>query len=1449
MGKKSDKLFADFVNSKTGKELKRIALRLDIPAYKNLNAWVVSVHNAEGKTQDKPDGPVISYMPAARIKNVSFSTKPFFALRIAAGIKDKSTFARMIGDPVEIPGETFDEVGRNAEKMMEEIVNDKEWTQIGMNPFRHSYFYERSTGDPVISAEEVIQIGGNVYAKNVKKVNWDDKSFQVFDPKAGPILDPLGNPVYFNKEGDKEPLETVDAVLEEMRDVDLINKGLEIGKKRTTDKKINVKELNKRVAKPYDVVKWEDFKNLPFTFTITDALTTGDVKNPNTGKTIRNLYGGIGFTNSKGNLDKNAWASVPVDVSNRYINDALEVYENHKAQLEKWWAENPKYNGLVPMAVVKMGADGIASNEALFRVANDNIKTHIPPANRRAALTILVDEFNARVNRLEEAVKEGKTLKGDKATETNIDSYKKEIAQSQTILDVVSTKKIKTIDGLLDNIQDFSLATRAVISKNVLYGDFKPKKTDKLGAPGKEVAKALLEGLGNDARKYININSVAQIIQEKSFSDIPDTHIVSVVGVDVLNPRINITPKGRKIAREDIKKFNKKGKKDEANRLQEILDKAGSSTHPNYPFAVAGKSIGILESPVHMGDAFAEAYASALGIVTKNEAIQKSIAEGSAITQGIPVQMGLPNKAFRGAIARTKSSEVDKLISFANRAFPSTTVFTSPEAWNRIMNRPNVKMRVVDGETVYGLTLQGDIYLNPKFNEFNTPIHEYGHVWSDMIEADNPALFNKGKELVKKTDAYKRNLKESEQVYGKGTKEAEIDAVKETMSELIGDKGENIANESVKQGWKEWLLGLWKYLQSKFPNLRNLTIKEIENLTLDQFLGGALRDIMSGKEITFKKSKNKSPMKRSTTGKNAADFADLIERGLATGYSLEAITKALRDNIKRQNPSSEVGRLTSELEQAISQFTKRPLKGQKAPSELQEKLGVEYKDNKVSVNKKKLTSWINGAFKSGYSTGKADAKLNAADVKKVKDQIATDIKVLMREMTGKQMIKAAKSNAITNRFTKTNLLNPQSVERFVQYFDGILTKADYETNIKAANTLRKKIRSRSKDKEVDAVLTGIAKKFSKIDPNLLDNIEEYISVGNSVAEGLRFSKAGKEGIDWRSAFKADKVSEYVEDILKNQEAEALIKLEQKFIDMFGIDPKGAFTAKQIKEALKTLDDPALTRAKQEKTRTEAVDVFNAYKSIIENILDTKTDPFSFPRTGIESVDKRTEKLIRDFINLDPKRLDVRDLIKSVDALNNFVVNQTTSGLESKLKMYQGNIAAENLEKEGMKAIPVRLYGSKWVGRAITENLSAFGIMVEQMFPGQTKARKVLEASGINPISRGKASAVTQAKKTSKKYIDKFTKKTGILGREAMKKANGEAFDTAANVTERGTLGFMKRSTLDPEKALDEFNRRKTIIENNIKAFEKSTEPDEVQLGSVYRKVYDKILTLFMENMT
>jgi len=103
--------------------------------------------------------------------------------------QSKTTIARMFGKWKNFEGKTKEERDAAAVKKVEEIekinstyprfMEGKPWRQIGMNPFRHSFFYDRANGNPVVYASEVVQIGGLVYAKDVVYAKKDDPMFEV----------------------------------------------------------------------------------------------------------------------------------------------------------------------------------------------------------------------------------------------------------------------------------------------------------------------------------------------------------------------------------------------------------------------------------------------------------------------------------------------------------------------------------------------------------------------------------------------------------------------------------------------------------------------------------------------------------------------------------------------------------------------------------------------------------------------------------------------------------------------------------------------------------------------------------------------------------------------------------------------------------------------------------------------------------------------------------------------------------------------------------------------------------------------------------------------------------------------------------------------------------------------------------------------------------------------
>ena len=159
----------------------RVGLRLDIPAFNRKGVYVVSIHEKGNKSGP---GKVVGYDSVAVINNVTFGlgsqTK---ALDIATGAS-KDALQTMEGEYVKTNPST-------AYVNAVEAMNDPAWTQIAVDPTRHAYFYDRNTTQPVIAAEQVIQIGNMVLAKNV---TYGDKADYLYN---------IGKEGYANEEESK----------------------------------------------------------------------------------------------------------------------------------------------------------------------------------------------------------------------------------------------------------------------------------------------------------------------------------------------------------------------------------------------------------------------------------------------------------------------------------------------------------------------------------------------------------------------------------------------------------------------------------------------------------------------------------------------------------------------------------------------------------------------------------------------------------------------------------------------------------------------------------------------------------------------------------------------------------------------------------------------------------------------------------------------------------------------------------------------------------------------------------------------------------------------------------------------------------------------------------------------------------------------------------------------
>jgi hypothetical protein len=151
-----------------------VGLRMDIKALDRSKALgmtgsVVAIH-----PENNPKSP-ISYSSVARIQNVKFSIRnEKAAMKVATQAEptiskegnvtpqgNKSPQQTMEGNWVNI-------TPKEAYAMVQRLLKDKSWSQVSFDPLRHSYFYDRATKQPVIAADDAIQIGRFVLAKNVE---------------------------------------------------------------------------------------------------------------------------------------------------------------------------------------------------------------------------------------------------------------------------------------------------------------------------------------------------------------------------------------------------------------------------------------------------------------------------------------------------------------------------------------------------------------------------------------------------------------------------------------------------------------------------------------------------------------------------------------------------------------------------------------------------------------------------------------------------------------------------------------------------------------------------------------------------------------------------------------------------------------------------------------------------------------------------------------------------------------------------------------------------------------------------------------------------------------------------------------------------------------------------------------------------------------------------------
>jgi hypothetical protein len=337
----------------------------------------------------------------------------------------------------------------------------------------------------------------------------------------------------------------------------------------------------------------------------------------------------------------------------------------------------------------------------------------------------------------------------------------------------------------------------------------------------------------------ITIEGLREINVEQFVSELPAGAMTMV---------LEVTDKaGNKITKET---------KDEALITPEQQKKEGLPQHPNYPIYIRGKAIGILKetTPFYnmLKDVARNIDVKIAGIVRQKGG--RKMTSKEARSAEMRSAMGSASRAR--TVQAPQASRYQKFISVLRRSFPSVEVVTTQAEFDTLLKETGAKQLTTKNQKVYGAVYQGKLYLNPSLENYNTPIHEFGHVWMNVAKEANRKLYEKGLSLVKNSKyrqdvlnnkAYQKVIK---QMKKDGASEQEIEQyiLEEALATAIGDKGESFVNASQKKNFKQWLETLYGFVR-KLTGISKYSAKQLEDITLDEFTQAVAVDLLSGKQL------------------------------------------------------------------------------------------------------------------------------------------------------------------------------------------------------------------------------------------------------------------------------------------------------------------------------------------------------------------------------------------------------------------------------------------------------------------------------------------------------------------------------------------------------------------------------------------------------------------------
>jgi hypothetical protein len=444
----------------------------------------------------------------------------------------------------------------------------------------------------------------------------------------------------------------------------------------------------------------------------------------------------------------------------------------------------------------------------------------------------------------------------------------------------------------------------------------------------------------------------------------------------------------------------------------------------------------------------------------------------------------------------------------------------------------------------------------------------------------------------------------------------------------------------------------------------------------------------------------------------------------------------------------------------------------------------------------------------------------------------------------------AQVKVVTNALA-SNLLNPRLRESALNRVSRLANNVEYAQSLLTAKKLKGKIRKTLKSgKEIVDVEKSV-RNFLKIDPNLIDDINQYTSRANEIFNAVRNVRVENGEVIGKVPVVLADIDAYAAEQNAIQEEINKNSLLDKYNDLVEAGLiSGDMSLDEIKRYIASVEenpsnaDSSKSDKVREYTKAAFADLSETVKQMLE---DGEID------RGDVDFD-----MIKDFTDMDIEALPLEQQLYAVESLDNFIVNGVTSRMGAIYRSYIGVENADTDASSGMKARPLSygiigrlaylkdvtdkaIIGNILSGIAnigdLYNNLEAVYIsktdsLISGLFRSTTKGIKFLKNSGFSGIVRGFVQGKKIANDFAKKYSEKYDKT----------KPNNIDFKSASNIYERGIFADLSRTILNgtPEQVKVEFDRKMTQLEMTIDTLRATKKKDSIAKADMYDSIYQKI---------